>query len=66
MERRIKKWFKTIKDPEIRAKAITNINPILINSKSDSLHNSLYDAFRWADSPEEHKYWSEFVTTLNK
>ena len=59
-----KEWFDTIKDPNIRDKAITNTNPWDLETERCSLLDSLSDAFLWEHTPEKHQYWSDFIDTL--
>jgi hypothetical protein len=65
MRQTTKKWFETIQNPNIRDKAIANTNPWDLETDRFSLLESLTDAFLWEDSPERHKFWFDFTSTLN-
>jgi hypothetical protein len=64
MRQTTKKWFETIEDPKIRAKAIANTSTHKLKTNRDSLVLSLYSAFSWISSPEGYEYWSDFIDTL--
>lgn len=54
-----KEWFKEIKCPHLRARALSNLDPSH-NEKYRSLTGALgHKEFRWAYSKEGYEFWNK-------
>ena len=68
MQLTAREWIELIADPEIREKALANIdNPaitgIYLNEKLTSVNYAISYAFRWENSKEGHEYWDNLYNT---
>jgi hypothetical protein len=59
MSKTIKEWFWSIEDPEIRNRALNNMNPETSNKIKDSLRGALTHAFLWSESNEGGLFWEK-------
>ena len=61
----IKEWFKEL-PPNVRQKAIANMDKRDLTKRCDSLSSAILTAFYWADSKEGHYYWEEQYTKYSE
>jgi hypothetical protein len=61
MSKTIKEWLLSIEDPEIRERALNNMNPKTSNKIKDSLKGALSHSFIWSESNEGHEYWAKIM-----
>ena len=66
MQKTAQEWFETIKDEQIKKRAIANINPFFSEELHGSLHNALGNAFIWAETPEKYDYWQNVSDELER
>jgi hypothetical protein len=59
MSKTIKEWFLSIEDPEIRNRALNNMNPERSNKIKGSLRGALAHAFLWSESNEGESFWDK-------
>lgn len=63
----ILQWLHTIKDPEVKQRAINNAfawKEFHGNEIEDSLSEAIIRAFRWRDTPEGLEYWVSYYNSL--
>jgi hypothetical protein len=56
----VKDWIDTL-PPHIRAKAIGNTPPVMLNNSAKSLFIALDQAFDWANTKEGGPYWASIA-----
>ena len=64
MSKTIKEWLETIEDPEIRKKALGNMDSDDEDYPRNSLPEAMVSAFLWKDSPEGYKYWKKAYNSI--
>lgn len=60
MELTARQWLERIADPDLRKKALDNLEKFpkeTDNTKYDSIDTALDWAFQWFKTPEGHSYW---------
>ena len=55
----VKEWFESIKDEDIRRRALANCDASELEDEEPSLHEALLVGFLWGKTPEGVAYWSE-------
>jgi hypothetical protein len=56
----IKEWFESIEDPQIRNRALRNLDKKDRDGKVGSLENAIRMGFDWQHSVEGYEYWDKF------
>lgn len=59
MSKTIKEWFESIQDPEIRQKALANMDEKEKDRKVGSLKEAIRIGFDWQPSPEGYVFWED-------
>jgi len=59
MNKTIKEWFESIEDPELREKALKNLEPEKVNVKSSTLSSALWTGFEFSNTPEGYAFWDK-------
>jgi hypothetical protein len=60
MSKKIKDWFWSIKDPEIRYRALLNMCEKDQDREVGSLEKAIRKGFDWQYSVEGYEYWAKF------
>jgi hypothetical protein len=60
MSKKIKDWFWSIEDPEIRYRALVNVSEKDENKIVGSFKEALENGFEWKHSIEGYEYWDKF------
>ena len=58
-------WLTEIPDPEIREKALRNMDEDSANLEAQSISDALLGAFNWSKSPEGHRFWADLAWPEN-
>lgn len=53
----VKEWFESIKDEDVRQKALANMLDSECNTPKTSLGNAIFGGFYWDKSKEGMNYW---------
>lgn len=64
--RKPEEWFRLIADPELREKALKNLNEGAPVRSFPDLYNALKGSFVWSATPEGHDYWSDIALQAEK
>jgi hypothetical protein len=59
MSKTIKEWFLSIEDPEIRNRALNNMDDKDRDRIVESLEKALENGFEWNPTPEGYEYWDK-------
>jgi hypothetical protein len=59
MSKKIKDWFLSIEDPEIRNRALVNMNEKEKDRVVESFRKAIIMGFDWQLSPEGYEYWDK-------
>jgi hypothetical protein len=69
MSKKIKDWYWSIEDPEIRYRALVNVSEKDGDKIVGSFKEALENGFEWKLTPEGYEYWDKFseteITLLN-
>jgi hypothetical protein len=60
MSKTIKEWFLSIEDPEIRNRALNNMDDKDRDRIVESLEKAIRNGFDWQLTPEGYEYWDKF------
>lgn len=64
-QKTIRQWFETIKDYDVKNRALLNCPSFNIDKKVENLCYALM-SFAWTDTPEGYKYWNaQYQKALN-
>lgn len=59
MTKTVKEWLESIKDEEVRAKALANMDGNNDNDEVHYLSTAIFKAFNWAETVEGATYWRD-------
>jgi hypothetical protein len=59
MSKTIKEWFESIEDPEIRNKALANMDEKERDRVVYSFKEAIRNGFDWQPTPEGYEYWDK-------
>jgi hypothetical protein len=60
MSKTIKEWLLSIEDPEIRNRALNNMDDKDRDRIVESLEKAIRNGFDWQLTPEGYEYWDKF------
>jgi hypothetical protein len=66
MSKTTKEWFDTIPDPEIRERALANIDENAKDEKEPSLVLALTNGLYWKNPEEGLQFWTDMIYTFHQ
>lgn len=55
----VKEWFESIKDEDVRRRALANCDPNYLHCECLSLATAIGVSFAWGDTDKNSDYWLE-------
>ncbi len=60
----IREWYETVENQDIRRSLIFNLHIGKAELEKPTLRAAVLSGFAWDDTPQGHKYWQKYWSSL--